>query len=56
MKLLVVLASVRKGRAGEKVAHWFVERVKEDGRFEPELVDKKSLNSPTSFLQRCPQQ
>jgi NAD(P)H-dependent FMN reductase len=43
MKLLVVLASVRKGRAGEKVAHWFVERVKEDGRFEPELVDLKEL-------------
>lgn len=46
MKLLVVLASVRKGRAGEKVANWFVETVKKDGRFEPELVDLKALNLP----------
>ena len=43
MKLLIVAASVRKGRAGRKVADWFVEQVKEDGRFEPELVDLKEL-------------
>ena len=44
MKLLVVLASVRKGRNGEKVANWFADEVKKDGRFEPELVDLKELN------------
>lgn len=44
MKLLIVLASVRKGRAGEKVANWFVDQVKKDGRFEPELVDLKELD------------
>lgn len=46
MKLLVVLASVRNGRSGEKVANWFVDQVKKDGRFEPELVDLKDLNLP----------
>ena len=44
MKLLVVAASVRKGRAGLKVAEWFTEQVKKDGRFEPELVDLKELD------------
>lgn len=44
MKLLVVASSVREGRAGKKVADWFVEQVKKDGRFEPELVDLKELN------------
>lgn len=44
MKLLVVLASVRRGRAGEKVANWFVDQVKEDGRFEIDLVDLKELD------------
>lgn len=46
MKLLVVLSSVRKGRAGTKVADWFVNKVKEDGRFEPELIDLKDLDLP----------
>jgi len=44
MKLLVVVASVRKGRAGKKVADWFVEAVKKDGRFEPTLLDLKELD------------
>ncbi len=43
MKLLVVTASVRKGRAGAKVADWFADRVKEDGRFEVLRVDLKEL-------------
>lgn len=44
MKLLVVLASVRKGRAGKQVADWFVETVKKDGRFSVDLVDLKELD------------
>lgn len=43
MKLLVVLASVREGRSGGKVADWFVDQVKADGRFESNLVDLKEL-------------
>ena len=44
MKLLVVLASVRKGRNGKKVADWFVDQAKNDGRFEVDLVDLKELD------------
>lgn len=44
MKLLVVTVSVRKGRAGGKVTDWFVEQVKKDGRFTPNVVDLKELN------------
>lgn len=44
MKLLVVLASVREGRAGKQVADWFLGQVEKDGRFEPDLVDLKELN------------
>lgn len=44
MKLLVVLASVREGRAGKQVADWFLGQVKKDGRFEVDLVDLKELN------------
>lgn len=44
MKLLVVTASVRKGRAGKKVGDWFVSQVEKDGRFEVDHVDLKELN------------
>lgn len=44
MKLLIVAASVREGRAGRRVADWFVEQVEADGRFEADLVDLKELN------------
>ncbi len=44
MKLLVVLASVRDGRMGKKVADWFTEQVETDGRFEIDSVDLKELN------------
>lgn len=46
MKLLVVTASVRKGRAGEHVANWFVGQVKKDGRFDVDHVDLKKLDLP----------
>lgn len=44
MKLLVVTASVRKGRAGKKVGDWFVGQVEKDGRFEVDHVDLKELD------------
>lgn len=44
MKLLVVLASVREGRAGKNVADWFVGQVEEDARFDVDFVDLKELN------------
>lgn len=44
MKLLIVLASVRNGRAGKQVAQWFKGQVEEDGRFEIDFVDLKELN------------
>ena len=46
MKLTVVLASVREGRAGEAIAAWFVERAKQHGTFDVEVADLKALNLP----------
>lgn len=44
MRLLVVGVSTRAGRAGEKVANWFVDQVEKDGRFEIDFVDLKNLD------------
>ena len=46
MKLTVVLASVRDGRAGEAIAQWFVTRAKEHGKFDIEIADLKELDLP----------
>jgi len=46
VKLTVVLASVRDGRAGEAIAQWFVTRAKEHGQFDIEIADLKELNLP----------
>ena len=46
MKLLVVLASVREGRAGAQVADWFVDQAKMNESVEVELVDLKNVNLP----------
>ncbi len=54
MKLLVVLASVRKGRAGEKVANWFVEQVKKDERFEVDLADLKEVDLSYELPEKSP--
>lgn len=56
MKLLVVLASVRKGRNGERVANWFVEQAKKDGRFETEVVDLRDLKLPYELPATVPSQ
>src|SRR5688500_5038690 len=45
-RLGVVLVSVREGRAGEPVAQWFVERAKDHGSFEVELLDLKAIDLP----------
>lgn len=54
MKLLVVAASVRKGRAGKKVADWFVSQAEKDGRFEVDLVDLKELDLSYEISETLP--
>ncbi len=46
MKLTVILASVREGRAGEAIARWFMTRATEHGKFDVQLADLKELNLP----------
>lgn len=46
MKLLVVLASVREGRAGAQVAEWFVDQANKNKSVEVELVDLKKIDLP----------
>jgi NAD(P)H-dependent FMN reductase len=45
-RLLVVIASVREGRAAEPVATWFVDRARQHGTFEVQVADLKTLNLP----------
>jgi NAD(P)H-dependent FMN reductase len=54
MKLLVVTTSVREGRAGEKVANWFAEQAKQDGRFDVEQLDLKELNLSYELAEQMP--
>ena len=56
MKLLVVTASVREGRVGEKVTNWFAQQVKSDGRFDLEIVDLKKLNLSYELSEQPPSQ
>lgn len=46
MKLMVVIASTRPGRAGLPVANWFVARAREQDRFELDVADLKELDLP----------
>jgi len=46
LKLTVILGSVRDGRAGEAVAHWFVKKARDHGTFDVEYVDLKERNLP----------
>jgi NAD(P)H-dependent FMN reductase len=46
MKLTVILASVRDGRAGDAIAQWFLARARAHGTFEVELADLKELKLP----------
>lgn len=54
MKLLVVTVSVRNGRNGTKVTDWFVDQVKTDGQFEPEIVDLKELGLSYELPEKLP--
>lgn len=45
-KLLVVIVSVREGRAGKPVGDWFIERARAHGKFEVEVADLKELALP----------
>lgn len=46
MKLGIILASVREGRAGEPVARWFLETAQSHGGFEAALVDLAQVDLP----------
>jgi NAD(P)H-dependent FMN reductase len=45
-KLMIVIASVRKGRAGLPIANWFIERAKEHGGFELDVADLAEIALP----------
>lgn len=45
-RLGVVIASTREGRVGLPVAEWFMERARQHGGFELELVDLKAIDLP----------
>ena len=45
-RLGVVIASTREGRVGAPVAEWFMERARQHGGFEVELVDLEAVNLP----------
>lgn len=45
-KIQVILASIREGRAGEKVAAWFMDAVKNNQSADLELVDLKDYPLP----------
>lgn len=46
MKLVVILASVREGRACEAIANWFLDHARQHGKFEIDVADLKELNLP----------
>jgi NAD(P)H-dependent FMN reductase len=46
LKLNVIIASTRPGRAGEPIGKWFFERAQRHGKFECRLVDLKEVNLP----------
>ena len=43
-RLGVVIASTREGRVGAPVAEWFMERARQHGGFDVELVDLKAVD------------
>ena len=46
LRLHVVVTSTRPGRVGLTVAQWFLERARQHGKLDPELVDLKEVNLP----------
>ncbi|GAA1015486.1 hypothetical protein STXM2123_5314 [Streptomyces sp. F-3] len=49
LKLVVILGSVRQGRFGEVVAHWFARLAKEHSAFDVEVVDLAETELPLSL-------
>ena len=45
-RLGVVIVSVREGRVGKPVADWFLERARQHGGFDVQLVDLKEVGLP----------
>jgi len=45
-KIIVILGSIREGRAGEKVAKWFMDTMKDTTLADLELVDLKDYPMP----------
>jgi NAD(P)H-dependent FMN reductase len=45
-KLHIIITSTRDERVGTAVANWFIERAREHGKFEIEVVDLKELKLP----------
>jgi NAD(P)H-dependent FMN reductase len=50
-RLGIVIASVREGRIGRPIADWFIERARQHGRFEIEVIDLKEIDLPV-FAER----
>jgi NAD(P)H-dependent FMN reductase len=46
VKLLVIIASTRPGRVGERVGNWFAAQAREHGGFEVEVADLAELDLP----------
>jgi NAD(P)H-dependent FMN reductase len=45
-RLGVIVASVREGRVGGSVADWFIDRARQHGRFDVQLLDLKAIDLP----------
>ncbi|MET3647340.1 NADPH-dependent FMN reductase [Phyllobacterium ifriqiyense] len=46
LKLNIIIASTRPGRGGPAVAKWFKEFAKQDGKFDPVLIDLADFKLP----------
>ncbi|ALL79491.1 hypothetical protein AD006_30070 (plasmid) [Pseudonocardia sp. EC080610-09] len=46
LRLAVLIGSVRDGRIGPTVAHWFADRARSHGGFEPDLIDIADYELP----------
>jgi NAD(P)H-dependent FMN reductase len=46
MKLLVIIASTRPGRAGKFVGDWFAQQARDHGGFDVEIADLAEINLP----------
>jgi NAD(P)H-dependent FMN reductase len=45
-KLTIIIATVREGRGGEAIAHWFIERARQHGKFDVQVADLRELKLP----------